>query len=201
MFGVVAYLVEQRRYEIGVRIALGARASDVVALMLRGTVAVTAAGASSASVSRSPPDHLVAPLLFDTSVHDPATIIGVGALPLGVATVAAGVPGARERDKWIRSWRCARKIHTSVILSEAKDPCAAEETVDASARSSMSSSIRVAGTRERERYCRIQPGIFAAFCPVGVVSARSRSLGRSQLRLAWLVSARASFEKSLGGRK
>ena len=98
MFGVVAYLVEQRRYEIGVRIALGARASDVVVLMLRGTVAVTAAGAIIGIGVAIAAGRFVAPLLFDTSAHDPATIIGVGALLLGVATVAAGVPALRARQ-------------------------------------------------------------------------------------------------------
>ncbi len=98
MFAVVAYLVEQRRYEIGVRVALGARTSDVVALMLRGSVLATAAGVVLGTALALVASRFVAPLLFETSAHDPATIGVVALILLAVATIASGIPALRARS-------------------------------------------------------------------------------------------------------
>lgn len=90
IYGVIAYTVQQRTREIGVRIALGARQSGVLALMLRraltpvviGVVAGGAAAALLARVARS--------LLYGLSPNDPA-VFALMALVLAAAAALAGL--------------------------------------------------------------------------------------------------------------
>ncbi|PYP99090.1 MAG: hypothetical protein DMF82_25895 [Acidobacteria bacterium] len=88
----MAHRVAQRNHEIGVRLALGARPADVVALVLasglRLALAGTAAGlAGAAALSRT-----LASLLFGVSPLDPATYAGVAAVLMLVAGISAYVP-------------------------------------------------------------------------------------------------------------
>jgi len=100
IYGVIAYLVGQRSREIGIRMALGATAGDVVRLMLGEGAVMAAIGlalgvAGALALSRS-----MTALLFGISGTDPLTYAGV-TLVLGViALVASGVPalGAARVD-------------------------------------------------------------------------------------------------------
>jgi predicted permease len=95
LFGVVAYLVERRRHEIGVRVALGARRSDVVAMMARGAVTTTAAGVLVGGATALALQRFAQPLLYETDAGSP-TILGMVALTLlVVAFVAGGIPALR----------------------------------------------------------------------------------------------------------
>jgi predicted lysophospholipase L1 biosynthesis ABC-type transport system permease subunit len=95
VYGVIAYSVEQSRKEIGVRLALGARAVEVVAMVLRrnsravlggiGVGALIAAGASAILQSEF---YGVAPL-------DPLTYAGVLALILSACAAASVIPALR----------------------------------------------------------------------------------------------------------
>ncbi len=97
LFSVVAYLVEQRRHEIGVRLALGAQAGGVVALLLRGAVGTTAAGVLLGAALSLVLSRLAQPLLFETNARNPA-VLGIVALVLvATAVVASGVPALRAR--------------------------------------------------------------------------------------------------------
>jgi len=96
-FGVVAYLVEQRRHEIGVRLALGARAADIVTLVLQGAVAVTAAGTLLGAGLAIAAGRFAEPLLFETSPRDPAVIGGVAMVLVLSSFAASIVPGLRAR--------------------------------------------------------------------------------------------------------
>jgi predicted permease len=96
-FSVVAYLVEQRNHEIGVRLALGARAAHIVALMMRGPIALSAMGALLGGVIAVAAGRVVESLLFDTSPQDPVVIGGVAALLIGVSVVASTLPALRVR--------------------------------------------------------------------------------------------------------
>jgi ABC-type antimicrobial peptide transport system permease subunit len=98
LFSVVAYLVEQRRHEIGVRLALGARASDVVALVMSSTVTVVVAGVFAGGALSVIAGRLAQPLLFETNPSDPR-LLGVLALVLLLASIcASGIPALRARQ-------------------------------------------------------------------------------------------------------
>jgi putative ABC transport system permease protein len=95
LFSVLAYTVTQRRREIGIRIALGARSSDVRALVLRqalqtGLVGLAVGLAGAFAVTR-----VIGSLLFGVAPHDPATFAGVALLLLAVMLLAAYVPVRR----------------------------------------------------------------------------------------------------------
>jgi predicted permease len=94
-FGIVAYVIEQRRHEIGIRVALGARASQIVALMLRGSVVFTAAGVALGAIAVALLAGRATPLLFETSPRDPAVIALVGGLLLAVSVAASLIPAWR----------------------------------------------------------------------------------------------------------
>jgi putative ABC transport system permease protein len=90
LYGVISYTVAQRMHELGVRIALGARAGDVVALVVwqgaRVAVIGVAIGLTLAFVAAP----WVQPLLFKLPATDPATFAAV-AVAMITATLAASV--------------------------------------------------------------------------------------------------------------
>lgn len=95
IYGVTAYSVARRTREIGMRMALGASAGDVLRLLLRqgllpAGIGVAAGFAGSLALART-----LRSLLFGLSVADPATYAGVGLLLVVVAFVAAYVPAHR----------------------------------------------------------------------------------------------------------
>jgi putative ABC transport system permease protein len=93
IFGVVSYGVAQRRTEIGVRMALGARLGQVVRLVFgRGFLPVLL-GLAGGLVAAVPAGRLVQSLLFGISAADPLIMSAVGLLLLLVA--AAACPGTR----------------------------------------------------------------------------------------------------------
>jgi len=95
IYGVMAYSVAQRTREIGIRMALGAAAGDVLGLVLRqavrlSVIAVAAGLIGSALLSRG-----LASLLYGVRPIDPATFAGVAILLVAVASLAAWVPARR----------------------------------------------------------------------------------------------------------
>jgi predicted permease len=95
VYGVVAYGVGQRAGEIGLRMALGARTSDVLRLILRQGMALTGIGLAAGLIAAGAATRLVASMLFEVQASDPATYIGVAAL-LGVVSLAASYIPARR---------------------------------------------------------------------------------------------------------
>lgn len=95
LYGVIAYNVAQRMHELGVRIALGARAADVARLVvgqgLRFALAGVVAGSSLALLA----SRWVQPLLFRQSARDPAVFSLVAGMLVLVALMAAGIPALR----------------------------------------------------------------------------------------------------------
>ncbi len=92
LYSVIAYDVEQRTHEVGVRSALGATPWDIVWLVLRqglrlAAVGIAMGGAAALIVSRQ-----LAPLLFEISPRDPLVYGLVAAAMLTVAAVASFVP-------------------------------------------------------------------------------------------------------------
>jgi predicted permease len=93
--GVVAYGVARRRSELGLRMALGARASGIVAMLLRGVCAVTCAGMLAGLALAAILGSVLAPQLYRVTPFDPVTYIVVASALL-LATVAASlVPALR----------------------------------------------------------------------------------------------------------
>jgi hypothetical protein len=98
LYSVMSYLVAQRTREIGVRIALGARASSIVALILRNGVVLAGAGVAIGTIIALAAGRFIAPLLFDTSPRDPLVLGGIAMLLLLIAVLARVVPALRARQ-------------------------------------------------------------------------------------------------------
>lgn len=95
IYGILSYAVTQRQRELGIRLALGARPREVVALVLREGMAVAALGAALGLAAAIAGGRLLAGLLYGVRPADPATLAAVTALVLLVAAAACAAPGRR----------------------------------------------------------------------------------------------------------
>jgi putative ABC transport system permease protein len=95
IYGVMAYAVSRRTREIGLRMALGARAQDVVRLVLGQAMTVTVAGVVVGLAGALALRRLVASMLFGVGAGDPATLAMVAVLLVLVALAAGYVPARR----------------------------------------------------------------------------------------------------------
>jgi len=92
LYGVTAYAVNQRRHEIGVRMALGARPEQVVGMVLRQGVVLTSIGVGLGLLIAAFATRFFANLLVGVSPTDPLTFGGVALVLIGVALLASAVP-------------------------------------------------------------------------------------------------------------
>jgi predicted permease len=92
---LVSHLVANHTHEIGVRLALGARRSDVLALVLRRGLVVAGSGVALGTLLAAAVGPRLSGLLFATSPHDPLVYGAVG-LALLAAAVTACLPSARR---------------------------------------------------------------------------------------------------------
>src|SRR5205085_12214495 len=88
IYGVTAFWVRQRTQEIGIRMALGAQANDVVRMVLAQGLKLALWGIGAGLVGAIPVSLVLRGLLFDTQPFDPATFVSIVAL-LGGAVLAA----------------------------------------------------------------------------------------------------------------
>jgi putative ABC transport system permease protein len=95
IYGVMAYSVAQRSHEIGVRMALGARTSQVLKLILKDGMSLALLGVGAGLLGAFALTRLLATLLFEVTPNDARTLIGVSLLLLGVAFVACYIPARR----------------------------------------------------------------------------------------------------------
>jgi putative ABC transport system permease protein len=95
MYGVVAFVVAQRTREIGVRMALGARARHVVSLVVWQGLRPALLGAAIGMAGAFALGRVIAGLLYETPTQDPLTIVGVVAVLLAVVGFACTVPARR----------------------------------------------------------------------------------------------------------
>jgi putative ABC transport system permease protein len=92
IYGVMAYSVTQRTREIGIRVALGAAAHEVIALVGRHAVVVVASGLLAGLASALVATQLIQSQLWEVTPTDPATFLLVSLLVALVAVVAALFP-------------------------------------------------------------------------------------------------------------
>jgi len=95
VYGVVAYGVAQRTREIGVRMALGAKAADVLGMILREGLTTTLIGVAIGVVGSFATARTIQSLLFDVKPTDPLTFIAVAATLIGAASLACYIPARR----------------------------------------------------------------------------------------------------------
>jgi putative ABC transport system permease protein len=95
LYGVLAFIVSQRRREIGVRIALGATARDVVADVLGHGLRLAALGMGLGIALALATTRVMAALLFGTSPTDVLTFAGAAALLTAIAIAASVIPALR----------------------------------------------------------------------------------------------------------
>jgi putative ABC transport system permease protein len=108
IYATTAYAVSRRRREMNIRVALGARVSQVLALVLRQSTTPVAIGLLAGGAGALALGTVVASLLFEVRARDPLVIAGVLVLVGGVGLVAAAVaarhglrlnPAAALRDE------------------------------------------------------------------------------------------------------
>ncbi len=95
MYGVMAYSVEQRTSEIGVRMALGADRASVVRMVLRGAFFQIGIGLGLGIPLAIFAGHLMTSQLFEVSPWDPLMLAIATLLLCGAALVASWVPALR----------------------------------------------------------------------------------------------------------
>jgi putative ABC transport system permease protein len=108
VFGVLAYSVQQRVREFGVRIAMGAAASDVMRLVLGSAAKLTLVGLAVGLVAAAALTRYLSTLLYAVKPLDPITFIAVPVVLIITAVVAVAVP----------AWRAARVDPVVAFRSE-----------------------------------------------------------------------------------
>jgi ABC-type antimicrobial peptide transport system permease subunit len=95
IYGVTAYAVAQRTREIGVRMAIGASAGNVVRMVLSSALRTVAVGLATGAVAALAAARLISSQLYGVSARDPVTFAAIGGLLLAVALAASGIPALR----------------------------------------------------------------------------------------------------------
>jgi putative ABC transport system permease protein len=95
LYSVIAYNVAQRTQELGLRIALGAHARDVLRMVLGEGLRFGLAGIGIGIAIAIAVGHWVQPLLYGESAHDPLVFLAVAAVLAIVAVAASAIPASR----------------------------------------------------------------------------------------------------------
>ena len=95
LYGVVSYMVAQRRREIAIRMAVGAQVADVHRLVLTEAGVLAVVGAALGVGSAVVLTRRIQALLFETSPLDPVVFVAVSMLLIGVCLLASWLPARR----------------------------------------------------------------------------------------------------------
>jgi ABC-type antimicrobial peptide transport system permease subunit len=98
LYSVMSYTVSQRVAEIGIRIAMGARPANVIAMVVGQGMQMTVIGLAAGMVLSFAVTRMISGMLFDVTAVDPATFAMAGAF-LGVVALGA---------TWLPAWRATR---------------------------------------------------------------------------------------------
>ena len=106
-YGVLSYMVTERRREIGIRVALGATRSHVLTQIMKQGLQVTTLGVTIGLAGALAVNRLIASLLFGVQPTDTVTIAFVIATITAAAVVAS----------WLPAWRASR-LDPNVVLRD-----------------------------------------------------------------------------------
>jgi len=95
IYGVISYSVSQRIHEIGVRMALGASAADVLKLVVRQGMLLAGIGLGVGLIAAFALTRIMSTLLFAISATDPLTYFGLALLLGAIALLACYIPARR----------------------------------------------------------------------------------------------------------
>jgi ABC-type antimicrobial peptide transport system permease subunit len=95
IYGVMAYIVAQRTHELGIRMAMGAQATDLLSMVLRDALKLTAIGAAIGLLAAFALMRLMTSLLYGVSASDPATFAVIALFLGAIAIMASYIPARR----------------------------------------------------------------------------------------------------------
>jgi putative ABC transport system permease protein len=95
VYGVMSFVMRQRTHEIGVRVALGAKARDIATLVLKHGFRLAIIGTVIGAVAAFALTRLMSALLFGVTATDPATFAAVAVLIPVIALIACYIPARR----------------------------------------------------------------------------------------------------------
>ncbi len=95
LYGIISYSVSRRSREIGIRVALGARQSDVLGMVVREGMRLAAMGVAIGLVLAAAATRLMASFLFNVSPLDMVTFAGMSLLFLAIAFMSSYLPARR----------------------------------------------------------------------------------------------------------
>jgi predicted permease len=95
IYGVISYIVRERTHEIGIRLALGARPTNILQMVLRQGLQLAITGAVVGLAAAAIVAHLMAGLLYGVRPTDPVTFAAVALTLIGVALLACYIPARR----------------------------------------------------------------------------------------------------------
>ena len=95
IYGLLSYTVAQRRGEIGIRMALGARRGDILGLVVRQGAALVVAGSVLGMFAAAAASRVLESLLYGVTAGDLPTFLGAPLVLVAVALVACWLPARR----------------------------------------------------------------------------------------------------------
>jgi putative ABC transport system permease protein len=95
IYGLIAYSVGQRTHEIGIRMALGAKTQDVLLMVVREGMTMTAIGGAIGLAMSVPLPKVFGAMFFDLSASEPRLYVAVPLVIAAVATIATYIPARR----------------------------------------------------------------------------------------------------------
>jgi len=95
LYGLMSYSVTRRTSEIGIRMAVGARAADVIRLVMKETMRLVVIGVATGLSAALATTRLISSLLFGLTPNDPVTIAGAALLMIAVAALAGYLPARK----------------------------------------------------------------------------------------------------------
>jgi putative ABC transport system permease protein len=95
IYGVISYVVSQRRFEIGVRIALGAQAREVSRIVVMQSVTLAAIGVAIGLFGAYGVTKVISSMLFQVNPTDPTVLGVVVVMLISIAALASLAPALR----------------------------------------------------------------------------------------------------------